>query len=139
MTWGLGGAFILGVVAGLRTFTAPAVLFLARGGWAGIVLGVLALAEFGVDLMPNTPARTGPPGLAARIVSGAVVGWFFAGAAGAPAAAGALAGVVGAVVGAFGGKAVRFAAIGWIGAIPAALLEDLVAIGLAVFVVTRPT
>jgi uncharacterized membrane protein len=44
---------------------------------------------------------------------------------------GGVAGVIGAVIGTFGGHAARIAAIARIGGYPAAVLEDLVAIGLA--------
>lgn len=130
--------FILGIVAGLRTFTAPAVLWLMRhyGVWA-IVLGVLAILEYAGDLYPAAPARTRGFGLIARLVSGAFVGWAMAVPAGGAAALGAIVGAIGALTGAYGGLALRRAAAAAIGAVPAALLEDAVAIGLAVLVVGR--
>jgi uncharacterized membrane protein len=130
-------AFALGFVAGLRAFTAPAALFLARGGIAGIILAILAVAELIGDMLPQIPSRTSPPALIARILSGGIVGWFVAGANGGTAVIGAIVGVIGALIGAYGGRAVRIAAIERIGAIPSALLEDAVAIGLAAFVVTQ--
>ncbi|WP_219904047.1 DUF4126 domain-containing protein [Stenomitos frigidus] len=130
-------AFALGFVSGLRAFTAPAALFLARGGIAGIVLAVLAVAELVGDKLPQMTSRTSPPALIARLISGGVVGWFIAAAHSGPAPVGAIIGVVGALVGAYGGKAARIAAIDRIGAIPAALIEDVIAIALAAFVVTR--
>jgi len=124
-------ALLLGIVAGLRAFTAPAALFLARGGIAGYVLAVCAIGEYVADLMPNIPSRTALPSIVIRPLSGAVVGYFMAGAAGA------CAGIIGALIGTYGGHAARLVAIARIGALPAALLEDVVAIGLAAFVVTR--
>ena len=50
---------------------------------------------------------------------------------------GALLGVVGALIGAYGGRTVPIAAIERIGAVPAALVEDVVAIALGALVVTR--
>jgi uncharacterized membrane protein len=131
-------ALALGLVAGLRTFTAPAAVFLARGGIAGIVLACVALGELIADKLPKIPARTSPPALIARIVSGGFVGWYFISSSdGGSAILGAGLGVVGALIGAFGGVRVRRFAIDRIGAIPAALCEDAIAIGLAAFVVTR--
>ncbi|QMS88248.1 hypothetical protein HUN01_11830 [Nostoc edaphicum CCNP1411] len=130
-------AFLLGLVAGLRALTAPAALFLARGGIIGIVLAVLAVAEFIGDMLPQIPSRTSPPALIARILSGGIVGWLVTGANSSFAFVGALFGIVGALVGAYGGRAVRIAAIERIGAVPAALAEDVVAIALAAFIVTR--
>jgi uncharacterized membrane protein len=133
----LVSAFALGLVAGLRTFTAPAALFLARGGILGIVLGVAALGELIGDKLPQIPSRTSPPALIARIVSGAIVGFLIVGTGGGLAVTGAVAGVAGSLVGAFVGRAARMAAIARIGPIPAALIEDVIAVGLAALVVTR--
>jgi uncharacterized membrane protein len=134
--------FILGVVSGLRTFTALAVVLLARGNRvAGIVVAVLALAEYVGDLLPNTPSRTRPGPLIARMVSGAFVGWFVMRADAAPTAQhvlGAIVGALGAIAGAYGGHALRLKAITRIGAIPAGLVEDLIAIGLAIAAVPVP-
>jgi uncharacterized membrane protein len=130
-------AFGLGLVSGLRTFTSVAAVLLVRGGFWGIVTAVAAVAEYVADVLPKTPSRTGPVGLAARIISGAFVGWTIASRHGGSALAGTVAGAVGAVIGAFGGHAARIAAIARIGGYPAAIAEDLVAIGLAAFIVTR--
>lgn len=130
-------AFVLGLVAGLRAFTAPAALFLSRGGIVGIILAFLAVAELIGDMLPQIPSRTSPPALIARILSGGIVGWIIAGSSSGFAPIGALIGVVGALVGAYGGRAVRIAAIERIGPIPSALVEDVVAIALAVLIVTR--
>ena len=46
-------------------------------------------------------------------------------------------GLIGALAGTYGGHAARMAAIARIGAIPAAVTEDIVAIALAAFFVTR--
>lgn len=131
-------AFVLGIVSGLRTFTAPAVLWLMRhpGPWA-IGLGVLALLEYVVDLLPNAPPRTGTSGLFGRVVSGAFVGWMAGLFAGGSSIAGAIAGAIGAVIGAYAGLAIRMRLIAAIGNVPAGLLEDAVAIVAAVAIVSR--
>jgi uncharacterized membrane protein len=130
-------AFGLGIVAGLRTFTPLAAVFLVRGGVWGIVLSIAALGEYVADVLPNTPARTAPGGFAGRIISGAIAGWFFTTMHSGSAVLGAIAGVVGAVIGTFGGHAARLWAMARIGPYPAAIVEDLVAIGLAAVIVTR--
>jgi uncharacterized membrane protein len=131
-------AFAFGLVAGLRTFTAPAVLWLMRhfGGWA-IALGAAAVIEYVVDLLPNAPPRTSTSGLVARVVSGAFVGWSIGLAAGRSPIAGAITGAIGAVIGAYGGLAMRLRLIALIGKVPAGLLEDAVAIVAAAAIVSR--
>jgi uncharacterized membrane protein len=131
-------AFSLGIVAGLRSMMAPAAVLLARHvRVAGILVAILAVGELIVDLLPTTPSRTAPVPLVARIISGAFCGWFVV--SGSPAAriAGLLAGVAGALVGTYGGHAARLRAIKRLGAIPAALAEDVFAVALALFAVTR--
>jgi uncharacterized membrane protein len=126
-------AFLLGVAAGIRTFTAPAVLWIMKhGGIGAVVLAVLAVVEFAADLHPKQPARTSPPGLIPRIVSGGFVGWSLATTMGGPAIAGSIAGIAGALTGAFGGLAARRRAITAIGAVPAGLIEDAVGVALAI-------
>jgi uncharacterized membrane protein len=127
----LVAAFVLGIVAGLRTFIAPAALYLARGGVAGWVLAVVALGELFGDLQPNVPPRTFPPALIARVVSGGFVGWMLCAFRGVPPVGGCVLGVIGALIGTYGGKAVRLSLIRRFGAVPAALIEDAVAIVLA--------
>jgi uncharacterized membrane protein len=124
-------ALLFGFIAGLRTFTAPAAYFLHRGGVAGYVLAAAALGEFVMDALPNTPSRTRPLGLVFRLISGGVVGWFVG------AVPGAIAGAVASMAGAFGGHFVRMKLFDAIGPIPSALVEDAIAVGLAVFAVTR--
>ena len=127
----------LGFVSGLRTFTPVAAVMLVRGGIWGIVLAVAAVGEYVVDVLPNTPSRTQAMGLSARVVSGAFVGWMIATMHDGSGMFGAIAGIAGAVIGTYVGHAARLAAIARIGGYPAAIVEDLVAIGLAAFIVTR--
>src|SRR6267378_2756278 len=83
-------AFLIGVVAGLRSLTAPAVVawaahrhWLALNTWplslfgsttAVVVLTLLALGELIADQLPSTPSRTAPAGLIARMVLGGLSG-----------------------------------------------------------------
>ena len=82
-------AFLIGLFAGLRSLTPPAaVAWAVYLGWltlqsplalvgsraAVIILSVLAIAEVIYDKLPNTPARTAPPGLIGRIVTGGFTG-----------------------------------------------------------------
>jgi uncharacterized membrane protein len=101
------------------------------------IFTVLALGELVNDKLPNTPSRKVPPQFGARIVMGALSG----GALGASAGmlwAGVVIGATGAVAGTLGGAAVRGALARAFGKdLPAALIEDAVAIVLSILVVTR--
>ncbi len=130
-------ALVLGVVAGLRTFTPVAAVLLVRGGLWGIVFAVAAAVEYVIDILPATPSRTAAVGVAARVVSGAFSGWTIATMHGGSGIAGAVAGIAGALAGTYGGHAWRIAAMLRLGTYPPAIAEDLVAIGLAAFAVTR--
>lgn len=140
-------ALLIGVVAGLRTMTAPAaVSWAAHLGWIDLsgsplafmgyawtpwVFTVLALAEFVGDQLPSTPSRTVPAQFGARLVSGA-----FCGACLGAAGAGAICGAIGAVIGTLGGRAARARGAAAFGRdLPAALIEDAVAVGGAVLIV----
>jgi uncharacterized membrane protein len=142
---------LVGVVAGLRTFTAPAaVSWAASLGWLPLqdtplaflgltitpyVITLLALGELVADKLPQTPSRKRPPGFIARLISGGVCGAAIGAASGAPLA-GLLAGVIGAVIGTFGGYEARVALAKAFGRdLPAALLEDVVAVGGAALIV----
>jgi uncharacterized membrane protein len=145
----------IGIVAGLRSMTAPAVTaWAARLGWinlggshlefmgstwAVVVFTLAAVGEFITDLLPNTPPRTAAPGLIARIVTGSLSGACIGAAGGASAWAAGLLGAAGGVIGAFGGYRVR---VGLVRALKVpdfviAIAEDLVAIGLALFLTSR--
>lgn len=129
------GSLLLGVVAGLRALTAPAALYLVRGTIAGYVLAVAALAELVNDMLPKTPPRTAPPMLIARILSGAFVGWMLCAWNDVAPIAGAVAGIAGALIGTYGGKAARLWLTERAGAVASALIEDAVAVALAIWVV----
>ncbi|PYX43562.1 MAG: DUF4126 domain-containing protein [Acidobacteria bacterium] len=99
----------------------------------------MALVEVILDKLPSTPARTSAVQLSARVVTGALTGACLAVAGGVILWLGALAGAVGAIAGAFGGYRLR-ASLGRALRVPdflLALTEDLVTIGLGVFLVSR--
>jgi uncharacterized membrane protein len=116
-------ALLLGLAAGLRTFSAPAALALrARHLDAPRRLVLLAAAgELVADKLPSTPSRLSRRGLNGRLLSGALSGQLVAGRAGALRAAAA------ALAGAVAGYAFRTRAPGW----RAAVCEDGVALALA--------
>lgn len=125
-------AAALGFAAGLRTMTPPAMILLARHHTvAGVVLSVLAACEWVIDILPATPPRTKLGPLVARLASGAFVGWLAVDGSETMNIAGAIVGACAAAAGTFGGYRARIAAIGRLGALWAALAEDVVAIGLA--------
>lgn len=130
-------AFGIGFVSGLRAFTSLAALMLVCGGLWGYVFAVIALGEYVADASPRIPSRTAFPSIIVRPLSGVVAGWFISRMHGGNPWAGAAAGIAGALAGTYGGHAARLVAIANIGAIPAAIAEDVVAIALAAILVTR--
>ena len=147
-------AFLIGLFAGLRSLTPPAaVAWAVYLGWlklarplsligslpAVIILSLLAITEVMFDKLPNTPNRTAPLGLVARIVTGGLTGACVSRGGGKSALVGAGLGVLGGIVGCFGGYHTR----AWLGKtlrqpdFNVALLEDLIAIGGSLFIVSR--
>ena len=146
-------AFLIGVVAGLRAMTAPAVVsWAARLGWLDLhgtplaflsaavtpwIFTAAALGELVNDKLPKTGSRKAPPAFIARIVMGALSG-AAVGAAGHALAAGLILGALGAVAGTFGGYEFRARLARAAGKdLPIALLEDAIAILLAFWAVRR--
>ena len=106
---------------------------------AAIIFTALALLELWNDLRPSAPSRLAPRGMIARFVTSALSGACLAAADAESIAFGAALGVVGGVVGAFAG---HYARSGLVKALkvpdlPIALLEDAIAIGGAIFIVSR--
>jgi len=144
--------FLIGVIAGLRAMTAPAaVAWAAYSGWLPLsgtplaflghaaapwVLTLFAIGELISDQLPKTPSRKVPIQFGTRVVAGALAG----AALGTPAGMlviGAVAGAIGAVVGTLGGAAARGKLAAAFGRdLPAALLEDVIAIGGAWLIVS---
>jgi uncharacterized membrane protein len=153
--FGLLLVFGIGVVAGLRSMTAPAVVaWAAHLGWIHLsgsplafmgspwAVGIFtlgALGEFIADQLPSTSARTAAVGLTARIVVGLLTGACLAVAGGASYWLGALIGAIGAIAGAFGGYQARVRLVRGLHVPDAAVAipEDLVAIGLGLLLVSR--
>jgi uncharacterized membrane protein len=146
----LVSSLLIGVIAGLRAMTAPAaVSWAARLGWLDLaatplaflgyaftpwIMTVLALGELVADKLPTTPSRKLPAPFAGRILSGALCGGAV-GAAGGALVIGAIAGAIGGVIGTLGGHAFRARLAAAFGRdLPAALLEDVVAVGCAALI-----
>lgn len=144
-------ALLIGVVAGMRTFMAPAAVSWAAWlgflvvdntplafmgyAWTPWILTVLVLIELVVDQLPLTPSRKVPLQFGGRILTGALSGAAIGGASGR-LIAGAVLGAAGAVVGTFGGHTVRTRLAGAFRKdAPAALLEDAVAIVAALAII----
>lgn len=139
-------ALLIGVIAGLRAMTAPAVVaWGAMLGWIDVtdkwsewmahpitvtVLTILLVGELITDQLPKTPSRKVPPQFIARLVtggfSGAVIGSAFFHTFSATGA-----GVVGAVLGTLAGAELRsrLAATNNGNDRPGAFTEDVIAVG----------
>ena len=145
----------IGIVAGLRSLTAPAVVaWGAHLAWLNLhgpplgfmgsttavaIFSLLAIGELVADKLPKTPKRTAVAGLLARIVTGGLCGACLCAAAGKSLLAGALLGGIGGVIGAFTGYETRSYLVNnlHIKDFLVATCEDLVAIALAFFLVAR--
>lgn len=143
-------ALLIGIVAGLRAMTPPALVAWAAhlgwidlsGSWLGFfantwvrwILTLLAIVELVTDQLPSTPSRTVPIQFGARIATGALSGAAL-GTAGGAMVSGLLAGVIGAVIGTLGGRALRARLASAFGSDrPAAFIEDAIAIGGALLI-----
>src|SRR5262245_17877534 len=143
-------ALLIGVVAGLRTMMAPAMVSWAAhlgwldlsgtwlaffgSAWARWILSLLVLVELVTDQLPSTPSRTVPFQFGARIVTGALSGAAIGAGSGAMVG-GLIAGIIGAVIGTLGGHAFRARLAKAFGSDrPAALIEAAIAIGGALLI-----
>jgi uncharacterized membrane protein len=145
--------FGIGIVAGLRSLTAPAVVaWGAHLSWLNLqgsplafmgstttvaILSVLAIGELVADKLPMIPKRTAPAPLLARIITGGLCGACLCAGAGKSLLAGTLLGGIGGVIGAFLGYGIRRRLDLHIKDLVVAVCEDLVAVGLALFLVSR--
>jgi uncharacterized membrane protein len=146
-------AFLIGVVAGLRSMTAPAaVSWAAKLGWIHLdgtwlkflgaavtpyIFSLLAIGELVTDKLPKTPSRKTLVPFAGRILSGALCGAAL-GATADALAAGLCLGVLGAVAGTLGGYQFRASLARVAGKdFPIALVEDAIAVLGAIFIVSR--
>jgi uncharacterized membrane protein len=148
-------AFLIGIVCGLRSLTAPAVVaWAAHRGWihlnharlhflgstaAVIIFTLFAVVELIADKLPSSPNRTAPPGLIARLFLGALCGEAIALAGADSMVIGAVLGALGGIAGAFGGYQARTRLVKAL-KVPdfvIATLEDALAIGAGLFLVSR--
>ncbi|MGH7471611.1 MAG: DUF4126 family protein [Longimicrobiales bacterium] len=147
-------SFLIGCLAGLRSFTAPAVTaWAARLGWlslerplaligsipAVVILTAIAMVELIADKSPTMPNRTERRGLAARIATGGITGACVAMAGAQPALVGAVLGSLGGVVGCFGGFQLRTRLVKALHTpdIVVALAEDVIAMVGCWWIVSR--
>ena len=147
-------AFLIGVLNGLRSFTPPAaVAWAAHLRWIKLqgalaligsapvvaIITLLAAFELYADKTSWIPDRTTTMSLIGRGVMGALTGACVAAAGEQWASMGAVIGIAGAMAGAFAGYHVRKRLVRALG-IPdifVALVEDLICVGGALWVVTR--
>ena len=138
-------ALLIGVVAGLRALTPPAVVAWAAalhwinldGTWAQwlahpitvTVLTILLVGELVTDQLPKTPSRKTPMQFGARLATGAFAGAVI-GTAWGYTFGGLGAGMVGAVLGTLGGYEFRSRLVKANGGrdLPVALAEDAIAV-----------
>jgi uncharacterized membrane protein len=139
-------ALLIGVIAGLRALTAPAVVaWGAFFGWIYVddkwshwvahpitvtVLTILLLVELVTDQLPKTPSRRTPPQFITRLLTGAFAGAVI-GSASHHTFIGMGAGIIGAVAGTLGGAEARSRLTAANGGKdrPVAIGEDIVAVG----------
>jgi len=148
-------AFAIGIVSGMRSLTAPAVTaWAAHRSWLNLVgtrlsfmgstaaveiFTVFAIVEIIADKLPWTPSRTAPTGLTARFICGALSGACVGVSAGQAPTFGAILGAAGGIAGAFAGYQWRTRLVKAL-KVPdfvVALLEDVIAIGAGLIIVSR--
>lgn len=138
-------ALLIGVVAGLRALTPPAVVawgallgwLPVEGTWAEwvghpitvTVLTILLVVELVTDQLPSTPSRKSTPQFATRLLTGAFAGAVI-GAGWHHTFSSLGAGIVGAVLGTLGGYEARKRLVEANGGhdLPVALSEDAIAV-----------
>jgi len=145
-------AFAIGVVAGLRSMTAPAIAaWAARLGWidlastplaflgsavATYILTAFMAAELVADKLPRTPNRTALGPFIGRILTGGLAGAALTAGVGQSLLVGAILGALGGIAGTFGGYRAR---TGLVRALKVpdyvvAVVEDIVAVGGAILI-----
>ena len=146
-------AFLVGTASGLRSLIGlAAISWAAHAGilaldhtWLAFlgysftpyILTLLAVGEMVNDKLPRTPSRLAPLGFTTRIVTSALCGLAI-GLSGHGMIVGLVAGIMGAVAGTFGGaKGRSFLAKAFGRDMPAALLEDAIAVCIVAFALFR--
>jgi uncharacterized membrane protein len=145
----------IGVIAGLRAMTAPAVVcWAAHLHWinlqgthlsfmgtmiALVIFTLAAVGEIVNDKLPKTGPRTAPPSVVIRMITGGLSAATLTVGAGGSPWVGALLGVIGALVGTFGGYQVRTKTVKALHSpdFPIALLEDAIAVCGGLFLASR--
>jgi uncharacterized membrane protein len=143
----------IGVLAGLRSLTPPAVLSQAARGRCvrsrknplkvmastkvARTLTSMAAGELVADKLAATPSRLSPGPLAARLLSGAICGAALCASAKKPVREGAIAGALGALAGSIAGYHLRHTMSKNMPGFAAALIEDAVTIAGSVAVVAQ--
>lgn len=126
-----------GLIAGLRSLSAPAAVSAALAGQVGLaaqaapVLRLLAIGEMLVDKLPGVPDRTSSPALAGRVIIGALAGTVLAAAYGRNLVVGATLAGATAALSSYVGLALRKAATDGLN-LPdplVAVAEDLLVVG----------
>ncbi len=147
-------AFAIGVLAGLRSLTAPAAVawgahlkwldlqgsflkFLASPLSVGI-LTLLALVELVIDKLPTTPSRKTAVPFLARLLTGGLSGAALCAGASRSPVVGAVLGALGGATGTLGGYEIRTRAVKALKApdFVVALAEDVVAVAGSVLIVS---
>lgn len=148
-------ALLLGIVAGLRSMVAPAVVSWAayvqllplKGTWLEFlgavwtpwIFTLFAIGELIVDKRSDTPPRTMVVSVLVRVSTGALAG-AAVGVARGYAVLPVFIAVLGALLGTFAGLALRtYLARLFRRDLPGALIEDLIAIGSAVLAIALMT
>jgi uncharacterized membrane protein len=139
-------ALLIGVIAGLRALTAPAVVaWGAFLGWIDVegkwsewvanpitvtILTIFLVVELVTDQLPKTPSRRTPPQFITRLLMGAFAGAVI-GSAFFHTFSATGAGIIGAVLGTLGGAEARQRLTAANGGKdrPVAIGEDIVAVG----------
>jgi len=137
----LDKAIGVGLVAGMRTFTAPALtsIYLRRKDSIDLpaavssenvfhVLTIAAAGELVADKLPSTPARISRPSLVARLLSGAICGACIYRADDKNPAVGGLAGGISAAVSAYATYRIRRELSRHVPDVSVALAEDALAV-----------
>ena len=140
----------IGIVAGLRSMTAPAIVsWAAYLGWLHAadgpfsfvaswpivaLLTVWAVFELVLDKTSKIGNRTGLVGVVFRVVTSTFSAAVLSKAAGAGSATGMVFGLVGGMIGTFGGYYLRRECVRntSLSDLPVAIAEDIIAIGLGV-------
>ena len=146
--------FVLGVMAGLRSMTPPAVVAWTAHRWPALaqssfsfmgwpvtayILAAFAALELVTDKLPFTPSRLTPVPLGARIFAGGLVGATLAAASQQSLAVGALVGAAGGLAGSYAGYHARRALVTKVGLpdLAVALIEDAITIATSILIATR--